>query len=56
MQNLIGAMNAFQVISHSALISIDLPLNALTLFIAIIQISSFNIIPTDKILKSILSF
>ena len=49
-------MNSFQIISHSALISIDLPLNALILYTVIVQISSFNIIPTDKILNSMLQF
>eukprot|EP00347_Sterkiella_histriomuscorum_P006136 403353930 len=49
LQHLWGAMNAFQIISHLPLVTINLPANTVGFFSVILEISAFQLYPTDFI-------
>jgi hypothetical protein len=51
-----GMINVMQLIVHMPLLKVAFPENAVLFYSFIIDISNFDIIPTEKILKLLFSF
>ena len=48
-----GLLHCMQIISHFYLVNITMPANADYLFRIIVQIATFNIVPTDDLIQNI---
>ena len=49
-------INALQIMVHYPLLSVDFPINALTFFNLVIEISYFDFIPSENYLNLLFNF
>jgi hypothetical protein len=56
LQMLWGMINVMQIIVHMPMLNVQFPSNAVMFYSFIIDISNFDIIPTEKIKSLIFSF